>query len=82
MKIWFENGRYAWDADIGEKGAWAGTEKPNDWNNIPGIIRYFIEKFSKRKIHLKEDLDVLNQIVVPVMIVIPTKNQGYTFTRL
>ena len=82
MKIWFENGNYAWDADIGEKGAWAGTDKPKDWANIPGIIKYFYRHFSKRNIHLKEDLEVLNRTVIPVIIVMPTKKQGYTFTRL
>lgn len=83
MKIWFENGNYAWDADLGENGAWAGTGKPRDWANIPGILKYFKEHFSKRKIYLKEDLAVLRSSIAPVIIVKPAKKQeGYLFSRL
>jgi len=74
MIRWWENGQFAWDADKGKKGAWAGTNKRYDWHNIPGIIRYFWDHFPRRRTTIKEDLITLIASGIPTCIIIPSGN--------
>jgi len=76
MRIWFENGKFNWDADKGPKGAWGGTGKPNDWRNIPGILKYFWSHFPKRGRIIKEDIEVLNASKLPIYLIIPSCKKG------
>lgn len=85
MIKWYENGNYAWDADVGQKGVWAGTGKQRDWRNIPGIFKYFRNHFAKRGKTIKEDIVVLKNSGIPTYIVIPSgkrEKQAYTFKPL
>ncbi|MCX6746485.1 MAG: hypothetical protein NTX00_05780 [Candidatus Parcubacteria bacterium] len=73
MLKWYENGKFAWDADKGKKGAWAGTGKPHDWRNIPGIVKYFGKHFPKRGGVIKSDLETIKAAKIPTLLVIPLK---------
>jgi len=82
MLKWYEIGNYDWDADIGKKGAWAGTGQPRDWRNIPGIFKYFWNHFLKRGKTIEEDMVVLENSGIPTYFVIPSgkrEKQAYTF---
>lgn len=85
MLKWYENGKFAWDADKGKRGAWAGTGKPRDWRNIPGILKYFWSHFLKRGQTIKEDFVILKTSGIPAYLVIPSGKRGkmaYTFKPL
>ena len=71
MLKWYENGKFAWDADVGEKGEWSGTGKPRDWRNIPGILKYFWKRFPKRGQVIKNDLETIKEARIPTLLVIP-----------
>ena len=73
MRIWFANGRFAWDPDIGEKGAWAGSGKPHDLANLKPIFKYFWPRYKKRKAVIKEDLAVLKSSGIATIIITPQK---------
>ena len=76
MRIWFENGRFAWDPDIGEKGAWAGSGKPHDLANLKPIFKYFWPRYKKRQNVIKEDLAVLKSSGIATIIITPQKRWG------
>lgn len=81
MNIWFQNGKFAWDADK-SKGEWAGTRKPYDLRNIPGIVKYFWHHFAKRNQEIKKDFEVMRKAKIPVIIVEPIKAGGKIYFRL
>jgi hypothetical protein len=85
MLKWYENGKFAWDADVGKKGSWAGNDKPRDLRNIPGIFKYFWNHFPKRGKTIKEDLVTLKISGIRTYIIIPSgkwRKRAYTFQPL
>jgi len=68
MRIWFENGKYAWDPDLNCN---FGTGQPQDWRNLPGIIKYFWQHFPKRGQTISEDLIALKASRIKTFLVIP-----------
>lgn len=52
---WFQNGKFAWERDVG----WKGTKKPYDVRNIIPIAREFLKTMRKRGEWIREDRAML-----------------------
>jgi len=61
-KRWFENGKFAWTKDKG----WEGTEKPHDFQNIPGIAKHLLRACFLRGRWVQDDLRAIYKTDIPV----------------
>jgi len=76
MIIWYKEGKFSWDADVGTKGKWKGSGKKYDIKNLLPILKEFWQDWKNRRNRIDEDLCVIKKTSIPTIIVIPKKKGG------